>query len=408
MRKALFNTIFVIIILLVLYMSISFLNDSKKEKRLKMYDITRNININDLKINVLYKEGNMIDETITYGNIYTKELEITNNNDTDITYSLSIKETNIDNDTLTYSLKASKDKENYTYINKNTNIITDMFLGYNLVIEANTKLYLSVEFKGNTNKTILKGIINIGDNLSEKDLFINNVNKIQSEINEKIEKINEITTPGYYLINLNELSSNIYEKYKGYVIINASDISSIKFIYFIYSNKYMLSNYTYDETLDKTSIQNKDKEISTLNNETVCSKVTKDECVNFNKLKYNKKGTKEDFLNNVNDIVSKAEKKDKSITGTIVYDVKTDIDESSKISGYILYNSEKNEYYLYLSNRVFMISGYNITKNGEIKLDGNTIRTYNETAYKLSSENKSTVCTFSGFTNCVDSNGKKI
>ena len=55
-----------------------------------------------------------------------------------------------------------------------------------------------------------------------------------------------------------------------------------------------------------------------------------------------------------------------------------------------------------------MISGYNITKNGEIKLDGNTIRTYNETAYKLSSENKSTVCTFSGFTNCVDSNGKKI
>lgn len=408
MKKALFNTIFIIIILLVLYMSISFLNDSKKEKRLKMYDITRNININDLKINVLYKEGNMIDETITYGNIYTKELEITNNNDTDITYSLSIKETNIDNETLTYSLKASKDKENYTYINKNTNIITDMFLGYNLVIEANTKLYLSVEFKGNTDKTILKGIINIGDNLSEKDLFINNVNKIQSEINEKIEKINEITTPGYYLINLNELSSDIYEKYKGYVIINASDISSIKFIYFIYSNKYMLSNYTYDEILDKTSIQNKDKEISTLNNETVCSKVTKDECVNFNKLKYNKKGTKEDFLNNVNDIVSKAEKKDKSITGTIVYDVKTDIDESSKISGYILYNGEKNEYYLYLSNGVFMISGYNITKNGEIKLDGNTIRTYNETAYKLSSENKSTVCTFSGFTNCVDSNGKKI
>lgn len=408
MRKALFNTIFIIIILLVLYTSISFLNDSKKEKRLKMYDITRNININDLKINVLYKEGNMIDETITYGNIYTKELEITNNNDTDITYSLSIKETNIDNETLTYSLKASKDKENYTYINKNTNIITDMFLGYNLVIEANTKLYLSIEFKGNTDKTILKGILNIGDNLSEKDLFINNVNKIQSEINEKIEKINEITTPGYYLINLNELSSDIYEKYKGYVIVNASDISSIKFIYFIYNDKYMLNNYTYNELLDKTSIQNKDKEISTLNNENVCSKVTKDKCVNFNKLKYNKKGTKEDFSNSVNDIVDKAEKKDKSITGAIVYDVKTDIDESSNITGYILFNSDKNEYYLYLSNGVFMISGYNITKNGEIKLDGNTIRTYNETAYKLSSENKSIVCTFSGFTNCIDSSGKKI
>ena len=73
MKKSLFGTIFFIIIIAVLYMSISFLNDSKKEKNTKMYDVTRNININDLKINVLYKEGNMIDEKISYGNIYTKE-----------------------------------------------------------------------------------------------------------------------------------------------------------------------------------------------------------------------------------------------------------------------------------------------------------------------------------------------
>lgn len=408
MKKTLFSTIFIIIILVVLYMSISFLNDSKKENKLKMYDVTRNISINDLKINVLYKEGNMIDETINYGNVYTKEIEITNNNDTDITYSLSIKETSIDNETLTYSLKASIDKENYTYIYKNTNIVSDMFLGYNLVIEANTKLYLIIEFKGNSNKTTLKGIINIGDNLSEKDLFINNTKKIQSEINEKIKKINEIVTPGYYLINLNELSSEIYEKYKGYVIINASDISNIQYIYFIYSDKYMLKNYIYDDTLDKTKIEDKDQEISVLNNETVCLKVTKDTCVSFNKLKYNKKGTKEDFLNDVNDLINKAKIKDTSLSGTIVYDVKNDIDSNSAINGYILFDSESKDYFLYLNNNLFMISGYNITKNGNISLESNTIRAYNETAFKLSSENKATVCKFSGYENCIDSSGKKI
>ena len=52
-----------------------------------------------------------------------------------------------------------------------------MFLAYNLVIEPKTKLYLVVEFKGiETSKTTLKGILNIGDNLSEKDLFLSNTN----------------------------------------------------------------------------------------------------------------------------------------------------------------------------------------------------------------------------------------
>lgn len=409
MKKSLFGTIFFIIIIAVLYMSISFLNDSKKEKNTKMYDVTRNININDLKINVLYKEGNMIDEKISYGNIYTKEIEVTNNNDTSITYSLSIKETSINNN-LMYSLKASTDKENYTYISKDTDITSDMFLAYNLVIEPKTKLYLVVEFKGiETSKTTLKGILNIGDNLSEKDLFLSNTNKIQNLINDKINAINEIVIPGYYLINLNELTSDIYESYKGYVIIDASDISNIKYVYFIHNNKYMLNNYIYNENIDKTVIEKKDKEISSLNNETVCLKVTKDKCISFNKLKYNKKGTKEDFLNNVNKLVNEVKTKEHMLPNVIVYDIKKDLDESSKLNGYILVNNKETpEYYLYINNGIFMISGYNITKNGEIKLDGNTIRTYNETAFALSSSNASTVCSFSGFDNCVDVNGKKI
>lgn len=409
MKKKLFGTIFIIIIIAVLFISISFLNDSKILKSIKMYDVTRNIKINDLSINVIYKEGNMIDEKISYGNIYTKELEVINNNDTSVTYSISIKETNINNK-LTYSLKASKDKDVYTYISKDKEITSDMFIGYNLVIEPKTKLYLAIEFKGvDDAKTTLKGILNVGDNLSEKDLFINVVNKIQNEINGKIKKINEIVIPGYYLVNLNELSSDIYEKYKGYVIIDAEDISDIKFVYYIYNNKYMLNNYIYNNTIDKSSLENKNKEISSLNNETVCQKLTKDKCLSFNKLKYNKHGTKEDFLKEVNRILNIVKETEIMLPSIVVYDIKTDIDEASKVSGYILVNNKEiKEYYLYLNNGIFMISGYNISKNGEIDLNGNTIRTYNQTAFELSSSNKATVCSFSGFKDCVDANGKKI
>jgi hypothetical protein len=55
-----------------------------------------------------------------------------------------------------------------------------------------------------------------------------------------------------------------------------------------------------------------------------------------------------------------------------------------------------------------MISGYNITKYGNFSYDSTTIRAYVESAFNLSSENASKVCSFSGFSECLNKEGSTI
>ena len=413
MKKLLINMTLLILILIVLYGSITFFNVKNNTVSSPIMDVTRNININDLNLKVKYISGNMIDEKITFGNILEKKIEITNNNEEKITYSITFKEVEINNDLLTYSLKISSDKESYTYLTKNKAVTSDMHIGYNLVIEPNSKLYISIEFKSNKEgePTNVKGILDISDNLTDKDLFINNTKLIKTEIDEKIKSINGIVNPGIYLVNLNELSSKIYEKYKGYVLIDAKDISQIKYIYYIYSNQHMLKGYEYKDDIDKSVIQNKDNVINTLNDQTVCALYTKETCPKFSTLKYNKQGNKEDFHKLVTDLVSNVKTKYTPSKTVMIYDIKKDIDPTSSLRGYILINNisvTEPEYYLYLTNNIYMISGYNLTKNGVFTTDSTTIRAYNETAFNLSSLNAATVCTFSGFTNCVDINNVPI
>ena len=413
MKKIMVSIILLLAITVVLFASITFFNEKKNSVSSPVVDVTRNVSINDLVMKVKYIGGNMLDETLTFGNILKKEIEISNPNDEALTYSITFKEVNINNDKLTFSLKASTDKEKYTYISKNTSVTNDMHIGYNLVIDPNTKLYLTIEFKSNyeNEPTSIQGVLDVSDNLTDKDLFVNNTKLIQSEINDKIKAINGIVRAGIYLVNLNELSDTINSKYKGYVLIDAKDISQIKYIYYIYTNNYMLKGYEYTDEIDKSKIVAKDNEISTLNDQTVCALYTKETCPKFTTLKYNNAGNKEDFHNDVKTLIDSAKSTYHLTNGTVIFDVTKDITNETNIRGYILINNvnvEEPEYYLYLTNNIYMISGYNLTKNGEFKTESTTIRAYNETAFNLSSESALKVCNFSGFTNCIDKNNIPI
>lgn len=409
--KKVISFILLIIVAVVLYMSISFLNEKKEEKGSTVYDVTRVVEINDKKLRVKFLKGNMIDEELIFGNVFTKDIEITNDNDEDINYSITFKEVNINNEALTYSLKVTKDKKEYVNINNNELVIKDMHLGYNLVIEPNTTLYITIEFKANYEEstTKLKGILNIENNLSEGDLFLNNTKKIVEEIKVKIKDLNGIVDSGYYILNLEELSSEIYEKYKGYIIVDANNISEIKYVFFVYSNSFMLKNYIYDSQSDKSIFKSRDEEISSLNMESVCDLYTKKDCQLFSSLKYNNKENRGDFYKETKRIINIVRDSfDTSIKKNMVYNIKEDIDSKAKVRGYILVNnadvSEAN-YYIYLTNDIYMISGYNLTKNGDYDEESSTIREYNETAFRLSAKDKLTVCSFSGFKTCVDSDG---
>lgn len=410
MIKKVISILLVIGTILILYMSITFFSESNNSLIEKIFDVTRSVNINDLIIKVKYIGGNLIDESISYGNVLEKDIVLTNKNDEPVTYSITFKEVEISNDKLTYTLKASTDEETYLPLLKNIPVTSNMHLAYNLVIEPKTKLYLRVEFKSNHEGelTNIKGALNIENNLSERDLFTNNTKLIDSEINKKIEELNGIVVPNYYLLNLRELSEEVSDDYKGYVVIDATDISDIKHIYYIYSNSLMLNGYTYTKDFNKEDIVKKDNKIQSYNDTSICSLLTKNPCAKFSSLKKNNKGTEQDFYNSVKELITKTESIYKSSNNTLIYDIKKDIDPKTNLRGYILINNvkvSKPEYYLYITNNIFMISGYNYTKNGDFDITTPTIRAYNETAFNLSTSTINTVCTFSGFTNCVDING---
>ena len=74
----------------------------------------------------------------------------------------------------------------------------------------------------------------------------------------------------------------------------------------------------------------------------------------------------------------------------------------SKIYNLVNNTDGNKEIYLYLTNDLFMISGYNLTKLGNFDENSTTIRAYNESAFNLSSKDMPTVCSFSGFNQCFN------
>ena len=402
-----------VIIVIVLIISFIFLKDQGTSKTSKILDVNKDVEIDGKYLKVTYSSGNMIDEDISYNNTIEKDIKISNYNGDIVSYALDLYDANISDEELVYSIEASNEKHGkYTTVVENKSVKGNQSLGYNLAIDPNSSIFSKVIFKSQHlgNSTKLKGILDIKSNLTEKDIFIREINNINDTLIAKIDELNGIGVSGDYIVNVNELikESNI----SGYILIDAEDISNIEYYYFVYSDKYMLKNFNFVGTLSKNAILDIDSEfVSNLNINNICSLSGKKKCSNFNDLSYNTAGGKKEFDADSKKVIELVKSDFKgSEKRAYIYNVSTDINNPTNIRGFILIDNtkEEKEYYIYLTNDMFMISGYNMTKYGEFSYDSTTIRAYTESAFNLSSENASKVCSFSGFTNCINKEGSTV
>jgi hypothetical protein len=399
--KKIFIPIVIILIIIILMVSINKLN-SNNSSISKINDIIETIDINESKLEVRYIKGNMIDESIQYGNILTKIIEVTNNTTNDLAYAIRFNESSISNNNLTYYISESTSLDDNSFINlTDEEYLTETnSLGYNLISPSKSTKYIKIVFKANNEEsdTELKGILNITSNLSEKDIFISNINHIITSLNSKIDELNGINESGIYITNINE------SNYSGYILIDATDISDLKYYLTIYNDKLMVVNINYD-TLTKSNITSIDtNETNTLNEDIICNNYSsKKTCSNLNTVSYNPKGGRVVFMNLVKEIIDNVKEIELTSKEVYVLSVKEDINPNTDLEGYILINNKLDvpEYYLYVHNYLFMVSGYNYTKLGEFNSSSSTIRAYNVTAFNLTNT-KNKVCTFSGFSNCID------
>ena len=398
-----------IIAVIILIVSIIILPNREK-KHVEDKIITVNDIIDDKKIKIDYYDDVQIDEELSYGNIIKRTLKVTNQDSTPISVALKLDEASITNMNIEYdvSMATTLDGE-YIILKSDAKLEDNYILQYNIGIEPKESIYIKVVLKDKheVDNNKIKGKLKIITNLSDKDVFLKEVNNIYDNINKKIEGKNGISEAGYFILEVNSINSTI----GGYVLLDTMDISNIKYIYTVYNNKYLLNKREFSK-IEKKLVENMSDSIKpSITFDSVCSSYTKKACKSFDELGYNEKGTKTKFYNDVNRIVVKVKEdfknKDKKV---YIYDVVNDISNETDVRGYILINNLKDspEYYLYLTNNVFMISGYNLSKYGDIVENGATIRAYNETSYNLSSDSISSVCGFTGFTECVNKNGDAI
>lgn len=400
------NRLFIIFVLIfTIVLTISIYNLSIDSKYMsKVNDIRETLDINLSKLNVRYIKGNMIDEKIQYGNIMSKVIEIKNKSNEDLTYAIKLNESEISNQQLTFRIYESSnlDENSYSPLTKEEFLNNNPNLGYNFYVKAKSTKYIKIVFKSNHEDglTEIKGVLKVTSNLSEKDIFISNTNLILSNLYMKINELNGINNPGIYVINVSELK---VPNYKGYILINAEDISDLKYSLSIYNDKYMAINLLQKNLTSKNIQTISNDEIIKLNEEYVCKNYSKKSCLNFSSIEYNPKGGREVFYNEVQSIIKKVQDSFSGNKQVYVYNVREDLDSNSDLEGFILINNTSNdpEYYLYVHNNLFMISGYNYSKLGNFNKDSNTIRAYNNTAFNLTNT-KNKVCLFSGFSNCVD------
>ncbi|MCH5167791.1 MAG: hypothetical protein J1F35_07915 [Erysipelotrichales bacterium] len=407
---------YIIIFFIVIAVLIaSFLRlDYEKKTNSSVQDINVVTKVDDVELNVLYVGGNIIDEVVEYGNKVSKIINITNDTETNISFAVNLSEVYISDNYLTYSVSYSFDEKTYTEITKNITINKDDNLAYNLVIAASTKLSIKIEFYGNNESqgTELKGKFGIISNLTAKDIFRKDVLAIHSSVLSSINSINDINESGYFIYDLSNISSEVLKNYNGYVMIDANNYSEPVFHYFIYNDLYMLDNYNLkNNDVEKKFIKDIDvTKKPDFNFENVCREFTKKNCRDFSELRYDPNGGKDTFYKNSIEVINKVKGLPLHEKKVYIFDVKKDIENNTNIRGYILVNNTVTnpEYYIYLTNDIYMISGYNLTKLGQFNKDSKTIRTYNQSSYNLSSENMDKVCNFSGFTDCVLANGEKV
>ncbi len=403
-----------IIVVFILLSSFRFLEHDNKDN-FQMKDIVENVNIEGKNLTVKYNLGNMIDEEIPYGNKVTKFIDLTNESDEDISFAIRISEVILSDDHLTYSVFYSYEDGGYECLDEKISLVEDDNLAYNLVVAKKSSLSFKIEFYSNNqiNSTKFTGKLSIISNLSEKDIYRKDIIMLQSNILANIKALNGINEKGYFVVDIETLKTDRLAEFKGYVLIDATDYSDLKYHYFVHNGQYMLNNYNLiDNDVNKTKIQDIDENIiNKFSFDYVCSTYNKKICFNFSNLSFNPNGGKENFYKSsmevINSVKENFKNKEKSV---FIYDVTKDIDNKTNVRGYILVNNtvDNPEYFIYLTNDLYMVTGYNLTKLGDYAVDGNTIRSYASSSFNLSSENISKVCSFSGFSECLTLTGEKV
>lgn len=410
MKKKILFPLLIIVMIIILVISFLLLEEKEDTINDLVKDVETNVTIGEYKLNVTYLKGNMLDETISFGNITSKNIKISNPNEESISFAIHLKDSEISNEEVTYQVSyADKLDGIYEKISEYEKVNSNNILIYNIAIEAKKEIYIKIDFKANYEKdnTHLKGILSIENNLSATELFSESLIDIQSNLDKKISSLNGITESGYYILNINEIKPK-NSKYNGYVLIDAADYANLKFYYTVYNEKYILTDFEFkDNNLKKSDLKNKtNDEIKKVNTETICRYHTKKECLAFNTLKVNNYGGKDVFTKSIKDVVdgfvNTFNKSDKKVYIASI--------TSGNIHGYILINNKKDkpEYYLYLANPVYMVSGYNMTKYGMFEDNSSAIRAYNESAFNLSASSENTVCSFTGFDECYNMNNEKV
>lgn len=413
MKKYTLTIIMIIMIIGILGYSIFLLWPEEKSITKDDVQYTTKVNIDDLVLDIKFLESNLLDEEISYGNKVTKIIEVKNNNDVPLTFALSLDKVRVDNEDLSYTLGYSDTKNGfYENIGDSGKVLESMNLGYNLVCDKNSKIYIKVEFKANKEgvQTSFKGILNVISNLSEKDVFINSLMKFQDALNNKIKSLNGINISGVYMFNINALPDNVRKNYHGYIVVDATDISNLEYIYTIWNDKLIINNHKLSNKTNKNHIESlKNYDVNSLNATEVCRNYTKKGCSSFNNLKYDKLGGKDNFVLYSKKVINlvKNDFKEKALSKQVyIYDITQDIRFNNvlKLKGYILIDNTKEnaEYYIYIASNLFMVSGYNMTKLGEYDASSSTIRAYRDSTYNLSSSSIDVVCKFSGFNECYD------
>lgn len=380
----------VIIIFILIMCSLFFSFFYKKEiKQIVQKKSKTTISINDIKLKVSYLEGKNIDSKDNVQNI----ILINNNNNQDVIIAYKLNDIKYKDSS--YSLAISDDNKTFTTLVNNKLFSNDGLLGYDIVIPANSKKYLRLDVNGG----YIKGEIQITENINALDFFLNCVDDYHNNLLDRIDSLNGINESGFYIDEINN------DLLTGYVFINANDISDIKYIYNVYNDIYYLNNININN-YKKNVIEITDELRNNISFDNTCKSNTKKECVSFSNIQYLENGGRKNFNVLVSSVIDNV-KKLNSEKEYVIYDVTTDMSDTN-LRGYILVDNIKKEYYLYLTNDLFMISGYNYTKLGKIDDDSVTIRAYNETAFNLSSKDPKTVCNFSGFEKCYLSDGSEI
>jgi hypothetical protein len=370
-------------------------------------DTKKVITIDNKGLNVTYYGGDKLDLSLTYGNIFEKYIDIYNNNDEDVTYSIKYIDSNLSNADNIYSVYISYNDEEYIEGVKDVTLTINNSLIYNLLIKGHSKNSIKIVFKSNheNEPSIIKGKLQVSENISQLELFNNTINKINDALEYKVSTLNGIYEKGYYILDINTLTFVNDANVSGYILIDASDISDIKYIYTVYNDKYMVKN----NNISNIDVINVDNEyVSTLNEQNLCHLYdTRINCSNFSNIKKSSIDDKREFFNATKDVINKVKELTTSLDDkTYIYNIREDIDNNSRVDGYILVNKENM--YLYMKDDLFMISGYNYTKLGDYNIKSTTIRSYNESAWNLSSSDMNKVCSFSGFTECYNKEGNRV